>query len=165
MATISGVAPGARLRRRKNSTRGLSSAFCSLARLASEGCVEVRLRRVGDALGIGAHLRGEEGEEAQPLRRIEPRIAVEQLARDGDAGGLAAAGDERPRQLLDVLPRVGAEQRLGQQRAALLGDRAQQLLKKRNVQGAVLPPCDEATIARLSLLGTAARRHMPRPAG
>ena len=100
----------------------------------------MRLGRGGDARRVGPHLGGEEREEAQPLRGIEPRIAVEQLAGDGDARGFAAARDQRPRQLLDVIARVGAEQRLGQQRTALLGDRAQQLLEKRDVQSAALPP-------------------------
>ena len=126
----------------------------------------MRPRRLDDTLGIGAHLCGEEGEEAQALLRIEPGIAVEQLAGDGDAGRLAPAGDEGPRQRLDVLPRVGAEQRLWQQRPALLGDRAQQLLEKRNVQGAVLLAIRRSDdSAAIAYSGTATRRHMRRAAG
>ena len=55
------------------------------------GIVEMRLRCARDTPRVRPHLSGEEREEAQPLRRIEPRVAVEQLAGDGDAGGFAAA--------------------------------------------------------------------------
>ena len=114
MATISAVAPGARLRRRKNSTRGLSSAFCSLASVKSVWIVEMRLCGARDTPRVRPHFSGQKREETQPFRRIEPRVAVEQLAGDGDAGGFPATRDQRTRQLLDVISRVGAEQRLGQ---------------------------------------------------
>ena len=43
MATISAVAPGARLRRRKNSRRGLSTARCSAATVAALGARKIGL--------------------------------------------------------------------------------------------------------------------------
>ena len=122
----------------------------------------MRLRRLYDTFGIGAHLCGEESEKAQTLGLVEPGVAVQEFAGDGDAGRLAAAGDEGPGQCLDVIPGVGAEQRLRQQRAALLGDRAQQLLKKRDVQSAVLPPLDFSNDSAAVLPGDCnMSAHMP----
>ncbi len=137
-------------------------AFQRPLQLGEAGVGEVIEMRLGcgeHTLVVGPHLRGEEREEPQPLGGVEACVAIEQLARDGDAGGFAATGDQRPRQFLDIVARIGSEQRLGQQRPALLGHRAQQFLKKRDVQKCGPSVMDEATIARLRPPGTAARRH------
>jgi len=62
----------------------------------------------------------------------------QQLAGDGNAGGFPPARHQRPGKRFQIILLARAKQRLGQQRPALLGNRIQKLLQKRDVQ--IRPP-------------------------
>ena len=96
---------------------------------------------------VGLELGRQKAEEGEPILRVELRVPVQKLARDGDARGLSAPGNEHARELLHVGLGAGAKERPRQQRAALVGNRAQHLLQERNVHvqcpfhlGRRLPP-------------------------
>ena len=95
MATISAVAPGAQIEAPEELDARALERLLQLGERQVGWIVEMRLCGARDAPRVRPHFRGEKREEAQPLRRIEPRVAVEQLAGDGDAGGFAAARDQR----------------------------------------------------------------------
>ena len=154
MATISAVAPGARLRRRKNSWRGLSTACCSAATAAGIGMLPDRpWRRARRASASGCMLSARKPRNARRSCGVERAVAGEDGAGDGDARRLAAAGEQRRGQLVDVVLGLRAAERARQQLAALLGDAAQQLLEEGNVHGNAHTPqsCGRPNTAKLTL--------------
>ena len=60
MATISAVAPGARLSRRKNSWRGLSTACCSCGDGGRVGACQIGFGGARDRVGVRLHAVGQE---------------------------------------------------------------------------------------------------------
>ena len=103
------------------------------------GC-QISFRRARDRVGVGLHAVGQEAEELAALLRLERAVAGEDGAGDGDAGRLAAAGEQRSGQLVDVVFGLRAAERARQELAALLGDAAQQLLEEGNVHGSPHSP-------------------------
>ena len=168
MATISAVAPGARLRRRKNSWRGLSTARCSAATAAGSGLRDRPWRRARRHRRRAAWCR-RGSQECAALLGVERAVACEDGAGDGHARRLAATGEQRRGQLAMSSLGLGAAERARQQLAALLGDAAQQLLEERNVHGmsAHSPICGRPSTAKLTLdynnFATAAFRRASAP--
>ena len=100
-ATISAVAPGARFKRRKNSSRGLYDAFCSPAECLVRRMIEIVARRLGNCEGIRLHLIGKKAVKLQPLLARRLLQLDEQLTRDRNTGGFATPRHQRARQHLD----------------------------------------------------------------
>ena len=121
----------------------------------------VNLRRGG--VGRGAFPRGDCGfkprmvgseagrqclEEGDAWARGGVRLEREDLARERDPRGLAAAGQELVAQLdqagRTLLRALASLARAGNQRATAISDGRKQFAKKRRVHGENLAPCDDS---------------------
>ena len=94
-ATSSLVPPGARLSRRISSCRRGSEAKCRSLASSSDRLRAPGLDRLRQPFAVRAVIARQRLEERQPAGLVELAIAVEHLARDRDAGRLAAARQQR----------------------------------------------------------------------
>ena len=86
-------------------------------------------------LVVGLHGAGKEHQERPSVLGLKRTVTRQDLAGDGDTGGLAAPGNQTLGQLADILGAIEPCQRARQQLPALLGDRVQKFLQEGNVQG------------------------------
>ena len=137
MRTSAAVPPGARLRRRKSSSRRGSDARWSLDAAASEDALIQAVAAAFESGTVGAEPARQRLEEGDARTRFELAVARENFARERNARGLAAAGE----QILAQLGQVGRAllgdpapiARAVDQRAPALRDRLQHFAEKRGV--------------------------------
>ena len=154
MATISAVAPGARLRRRKNSWRGLSTACCSAFSVACAGLGDDRPAPASRHLGSGPVAAARRG---SGRRRGAPSASSVAIAMRGARARwrrprLRRGPTSAPRPARRCPPRRPPPNSAArQQRAALLGDGVEQLLQEGNVAARpwTLARTDRCAVARV----------------
>src|SRR5262245_7865239 len=93
---------------------------------------QVGFGRSGERLFVRLH-GGEIAKKRAAFHRFQGTIVRQDLAGDGNARGLATAREQGGRKLTQAGPRARTAKRAWQELATLLGDGAQQLLKKGDV--------------------------------